>query len=171
MTLEEYLEFKKKFEAEAVRQLTKNQDLIDAGEKDSDKYYSSYMVHKHEFSGDLQSHSTKELKEEIAEIEEKTDKFKGCPGFGIRLEATAYNDYDSASIDDLYLDATWTYPANYEEFRSAWKAELRNELGRLLKPKDKSYPTIVECKTIQMFEEEELTWKGIQKMTYGTCDL
>ena len=170
MTLKEYLDFKKKFEAEAVRKLTKNQDLIDAGEKDSDKYYQKYMIYKHIFSGDLQSHSMKELKEEISELEAKTDKFKNCPEFDIRLEATAYSDYDSASVDDLYLAATWNYSQDYEEFRSAWQAEFRNELGKLLKPKDKTYPTIVDCKTIQMFEEEELTWKGMQKMTYGTCD-
>jgi hypothetical protein len=170
MTLREYLDFKKKFEAEAVKQLTKNQDLIDAGEKDKNKYYQKYMTRKHISSGDIQPHSIKDLKEEIEEMERDTDRFKNCPDFNIGIEATAYNEFESASIDEIYIQAEWLYPADYEKFRKAWKTELRHKIGKLLMPKNKKYPVLVECKSLQMFEEGELTWKGMQKMTYGTCD-
>ena len=171
MTLEEYFDFKKKFEAEAVKQLTKNQDLIDVGEKDYEKYTQRYMANITQFSGDIQSYSMSELRETIAEIEANTDRFKNCPEFNIRIEATAYNDYDSAFIDEVYVAASWYYPKDYEDFIKSWQLLFRTELGQMLKPKDKNYPLPVDCKTLQMFEEEELTWKGIQKITYGTCDI
>jgi hypothetical protein len=170
MTLDKYKAFKEKFKEQAAIKLATNRDLIDAGIRDSSRYYRTYMKEAHMFSGDIQGYSMSQIREEIAEIEAKIEEFTNCPRFNICLEATAYSDYDSASVDEIYISAAWLYPTDNEEFESAWKISLRKELGELLKPKDKGYPLPVECKTIQMFEEEELTWKGMQKITYGTCD-
>ncbi len=169
----EYEEFKKNFEINAIKQHTENQNLIDLKEIDYKKYHEHYMKEHIKYSYNVDNEPYDEIMKELSALKENTHKVKNYPEFFLTLEATAYNDYESASIDEIIFKATWNQPMDYDELQSEMKRRFRMKLGEKLRPSsvNSNASVMAECKAVQMFEENELTWKGLQRMTYGQCDL
>ena len=173
MNKKEYDKFKIDFNTKAIAQHTENQNLIDAKEKDIKKYTAYYMHTSIVYSYNVHQQSLDNIMTEMNDLKIKTDKFIDYPEFFFTLEGNAYSDYESATVDEVIFQATWEQPMDYEQLQSAMKQRFKMELGEALRPDSvaNNLSSLAECKAIQMFEEDELTWKGLQRMTYGQCDL
>ena len=173
MTKEEYAKFKEDFNTTAIAQHTENQNLIDAKETVYKLYTTYYMKETLMYSYNVYDEPLDDIMSELDNLKEKTDKFKNYPEFFFTITGTAYSDYDSATIDEVIFQASWVQPMDYDQLQSAMKYRFRMELGEALRPSSVAthMSSMAECKAIQMFEEDELTWKGLQRMTYGECDL
>ena len=104
------------------------------------------------------------------DLQESHERFKDKPGFELSMSGNAYNNYDDSSeIDEVYAEIIFFEPMSQEKFNKKLRSEMLKNLSVKLNPKDNSYVVQIDCNAVEMFENEEITWKGLQKITYGTC--
>jgi len=174
--MKQYEEAKEKFFAEQAQIHVQNKYNWEHDVKETSSYEMDYMSYNYENSEDLQGLSLVALKQEIEDFEDELSEINTGPLLEIELTGDAQGDYDSSMVDRIYLEATYYVPMNAASFSGASKRKFREFISEQLQPEQKGdsfigFMRTVECKALQMFEEEELTWKGLQKLVYGSCDL
>ena len=176
MTMKQYEEVKEQFFTDQKFLDVKNKYNWEHNIKEKSSYRMEYMSYQYERSEDLQGLSLDKIKEEIDDFESDISEIITGPLLEVELDGDAVGDYDSSHVEGIYLEATYYVPMKEQLFNGTAKTLFRDFIGEKLKPKTKEKPLVnfvktVDCKTLQMFEEEELTWKGLQKIVYGNCDL
>jgi len=176
MTMKQYEEAKEQFFAEQAEIHVQNQCSWKNNVKEKSSYAMDYMSYNYEDSEEFQGLSIIALKQEIEEFEDELTKINTGPLLEIALEGDAQGDYDSSMVDRIYLEATYYVPMNAASFSGASKRKFREFISEKLQPAPKKdsfvgFMRTVECKALQMFEEEEISWAALQVLTYGSCDL
>ncbi len=95
-----------------------------------------------------------------------TKEHKHKPNFSIEL--TSWTQYENNEAE-IYWTASWVDVISESSLDNAIKKEIRLEVGKIIKPSSVKNSVSVDCKALQMFMENELTYKGLVNSTYGTC--
>jgi hypothetical protein len=175
VTLEKYNKFKEDFFKEEAEKYEYNKKLFLENEKEYDKYHQKYMTFKTKYFEDMQEYTIeqciKALEETKEEIEET--KLNQKPDFMTELHTDcSYWGEADYEINDISIKASWYEVIDDETFTIRSRNSFRETIGKMLKTDKNPYgERAVGCKVLEMFENEEITWKGMQKLTYGACDL
>ena len=174
MTFEEYNKFKEDFFKKEQEKVNHNIKLFKENEQDIKKYHIEYMSKQFHYGDSFYEFSAEDAIDMIKDTVKylKFEKHDKKPGFETHIEAEGSSwepgDFD---IEEVTLIAYWYNLRDEEETELEMKQQFRKTIGEELNKETTWMSRLVDCKVLEMFEAQEITWKGMKKLTYGNCQL
>ena len=187
MKLAEYNALKREFIVSQEKIIKRNGQLLEDGQMDMQFYDTRYMMMMNSESMDMQDKDfdfVSSYYDDLVETLKEADVYTN-PTLKIKLKGDVYPiDDDAADLDQLYWNAVWYIQYGdgdihrdmlqailNKEWRNAFTDILHEIILEAKEEDDHIYKMTPDCKAMQMFEKEQLTWKGLVETTYGDCDL
>ena len=106
------------------------------------------------------------LQEFKKECEEHSQKI------GFNTESDFRTDFRTDDYYVTYIGYTaYWYKVVDEVQETAVNNAFREKVRVLLQPESEDYSRAVDCKLLQLFREEEISWGTLQKLAYSNCNL
>ena len=170
MELKEYIKFKEEFfnkkndEYNKTLECYKNKDFTnlqsDEFMKFEYKYFSSILG--------INTDELIEIANEIKEFENRNN-WNYYFNLDITTDSTYIGDGDIVT-DDIYHNASWKEPVDELLKDKKIRILFKRTIGKMLNSIEGTFSPSVDCSVLEMFENEEITWKGMKKITYPKCE-
>jgi hypothetical protein len=174
MTLEEYNKLKEEVLKEERAHWEHNIKLFEQGVSSTLEYYMEYMESKEiTLTYSLENINIYELREEIDSVIEKIEEegAQNKPGFRTELLVSANADYNDCDTEYVYIEQTYYEPVDKDRFKEISLRIFKQEIEKLLNPGNADWRRTISCNVLQMFEEGNIDWKTMHKLTYSDCSI
>lgn len=167
ITAEEFLQNKKKVEAKYKRWFKADEKLWNEG-KEPKHYLRQNNIISREFAYCETPDAMRKMLDEFdKDVVDLGLHFKG--DYEVMLDAYG-GDYGS-SVDDNWYKYNYYVLAGKDHLQQAMTSEIKNFIAVPLKPKSQTYAQQIDCKLLQLFTEETIDFKTLQKLVYTNCEL